>query len=534
MPRILHFPANGVTATTQTTFYPASPNQQEQRRSTEHATDADSSSSPQQEPSSSTLNPAAPTTTSSVTSLPRPMSRRDDPSHPLASRPATSEGLWHHLPLISFFSISNVPAEEEFETVGKIIADTLHQLDYKSYSVSLTHAGFSISEEPVPVIVCTAADLELQDAERIQSLFDRLERRYIREIFLYQGSTRMSTYTEDDFCVPKTNPDCGFSIGPANSEGTQADPNCSSSLGIYVRIQDDEQTRTFVTGVHHGLGEKVAPTDVTSLPRIQIQHPSKTDMRNREEELEKQLQKAKNESHPRRREHFIQQASKRLDLHRGHDTTLGSVHASELEIVYAGDEQLGSWSDWCLIEVCPNKVGKNVIAGSFQMADEEEWIPRDREKLYIRGIGDIRPGEEIRKAGRATGETRGAIEFAYSFASFEGTDVHTREWCVVTSPMSKIFSGKGDSGAPVVCTFGEVIGFIVGGTAGRPMELVGHENLGPVFVTYISDASIIMQRIANKLGAAIEVIVEDICVVPDIIASQNEVTPAPKVVFASQ
>jgi len=64
-----------------------------------------------------------------------------------------------------------------------------------------------------------AAHLEVQDAERIHILFDRLERRYVRGIFLYQGSTRMSTYTKDDFCVPKTNPDCRFSIGPVNSEG---------------------------------------------------------------------------------------------------------------------------------------------------------------------------------------------------------------------------------------------------------------------------------------------------------------------------
>jgi hypothetical protein len=168
--------------------------------------------------------------------------------------------------------------------------------------------------------------------------------------------------------------------------------------------------------------------------------------------------------------------------------------------------------------VLPAKVGKNAVMGYFHTAGKNQWVPRVRDKMYIRGIGDIGQGDIIRKAGRATGATIGKMEFAYSFVQFDDSDIRTREWCVVTSPMAEFFSGKGDSGAPVISQFGQVIGFILGESDGAPMILTGHENLGPVFVSCISPANLIMERIAKKLDAIVEVVVEDIDEIPDMVS----------------
>lgn len=389
--------------------------------------------SPQQPPaesatdSSSSPQPASQHSrnqTSSANNVSAPTSRKDDPQHPLFPRGLSYDSGYLHRPTIHFFSCLNNPAQEEFEWVGEVIADAVHNLQYASYSVSLTHSGYSLVEGLVPVVICIAKELTDDDAARIQDIFFGLEPRFIREIFLYRGSTTTSASSADDFRVPQLNPDCGYSIGPGDST-SNADPDCSSSLGIYIRLQDDEKKRTFITSVHHGLGKQVAPVNIGSQPRIPIHHPSQTDLQVRDEQLQKDLNEAENEDHPRRREIVVQSCLKSLDRHRSHNSAFGNVYASELEVVEF-DGHL-SWSDWCVIEVMNGKEGKNAVMGYFHTAQEHEWTPRDRDRIYIRGIGDIRQGATIRKGARATRDTKGKIEFAYAFVQFEESDVRTRE-----------------------------------------------------------------------------------------------------------
>jgi hypothetical protein len=81
---------------------------------------------------------------------------------------------------------------------------------------------------------------------------------------------------------------------------------------------------------------------------------------------------------------------------------------------------------------------------------------------------------------------------------------------------------KGDSGAPVVNDGGEVVGLVLGGTDGTPMMLKGHEELGPVCVTYISSAQMVMQRIAEAFGEEVILQVEDYKNVPGIILAEED------------
>ena len=165
-----------------------------------------------------------------------------------------------------------------------------------------------------------------------------------------------------------------------------------------------------------------------------------------------------------------------------------------------------------VIEISPGREGKTTLFGRFAATDDQSWTPRDRDKVYLRGVGSMDDEVEVRKGGRATGDTVGKIEFAYPFVHFDNSPHRTREWVVVTSQFDPWFFARvGDSGAPVVSRFAsKVVGFILGGTYGHPIGLIGHENLGNVFVTIMSDASFVMERIASKLGRKIEFVVEDV------------------------
>jgi len=100
--------------------------------------------------------------------------------------------------------------------------------------------------------------------------------------------------------------------------------------------------------------------------------------------------------------------------------------------------------------------------------------------------------------------------------------------------MAEFFSEKGDSGAPVISNWGEVLGFILGGSDGRPLVLKGHEELSPVYVTYISPATMVMKRIAKKMGD-VEIIVEDLSSVTGTVSlaeSLGELSLVPKISFS--
>lgn len=108
----------------------------------------------------------------------------------------------------------------------------------------------------------------------------------------------------------------------------------------------------------------------------------------------------------------------------------------------------------------------------------------------------------MRKAGCRTGDTIGKIQFAYAHAKLEKNDSETCEYTIVTSVYgeTKIFADFGDSGAAVVNRMGDLVGFFLGGVSGKPIELAGHgENLGHIYVTYITSAPFLFHQIKKVL-----------------------------------
>jgi len=69
----------------------------------------------------------------------------------------------------------------------------------------------------------------------------------------------------------------------------------------------------------------------------------------------------------------------------------------------------------------------------------------------------------------------------------------------------------------VVNRVGDLVGIVLGGVSGKPIELEGHEELGPVYVTYITSAPFFLQRIERVFGRSVNVEQVDIAAIPGVI-----------------
>jgi hypothetical protein len=166
------------------------------------------------------------------------------------------------------------------------------------------------------------------------------------------------------------------------------------------------------------------------------------------------------------------------------------------------------WCDYSVIKVHPNRAGvRNYVTRGGVSSGFQFYFPRDRDGVYIIGVGEPSAVLPVRKTGRSTGRTEGRIELAYSFANIEDAGQETREWCVVEKWTNAHFSHSGDSGAPVVDPTGAVVGFVFAGCPGKPMELKGHEELEHVYVSYIASAKMVLEKISAGIGREIELVV---------------------------
>ena len=64
---------------------------------------------------------------------------------------------------------------------------------------------------------------------------------------------------------------------------------------------------------------------------------------------------------------------------------------------------------------------------------------------------------------------------------------------------------------------GNLVGIVLGGVSGKPIELEGHEELGPVYVTYITSAPFLLQRIERVFRRSLTLEQVDITAIPGVI-----------------
>ena len=445
----------------------------------------------------------------------RPTSRRDDPNHPLAPRGVQTDGRWEHLPHIQFYSMPHEGAELEYEeVVSPPLLSLLRSLEYTSYSIALAYAGYS-RNQTVPVVIVIAGEFKVEHAKEVMSVFDSTERHYITEVFCYQGDTK--GYVEgEDLQVPQQRVNCGYSIGPSTSV-RGANPNASSSLGFYIRLEGDDHM--YATTVHHALGKNVSPVPLDSSPQIKIQQPSSRDFARQIADLEKEIEEAKAKKSDLLVPVKVLKAN--LANMRKFDANFASVVASAFGIVDVNGHNVSE--DWLVMRVNHDRVGVNYVrasvAGGIPGVRDVVWTPRDSCGVFVKGVDDVRKGMYVRKAGRGTGDTVGRIQFAHAHAKLEGNPAETREWTIVTSVFSdaRIFAENSDSGAAVVNRMGDLVGVVLGGVSGKPIELKGHENLGKIYVTYVTPAPFVLQQIEKVFGREVSVEHVDLETIPGII-----------------
>ena len=446
-----------------------------------------------------------------------PTSRRDDPSHPLAPRGLQTSGTWQYLPLVQFYTLDDERAKLEFENiVSPRLLSLLRDWEYPSYTVTLAHAGYS-ADRTVPVVLVIAPLFKHEHAKTIVDEFDRLDREYLCEVFCYEGDTK-GYGVADELQTHQLRPNCGSSIGPGKAV-CGADPTASSSLGFYLRFDGDDAI--YATSVHHALGKNVDPVNFGSLADIPIQHPSSRDVARQIDEFEAEIQDAE----AGKSELLIpaKKLQKDLEKLKKLDTTFGTVAASAYGVIQSDDDKFIS-EDWLLIKVAPDKAGINHLRGSVALTGKPPrpglaWTPRDSYGVFVNGVDQPREGMWVRKAGRSTGDTVARIEFAYSHAKLLDNPVETREWTIVSSVFSEkdVFAVEGDSGAPVVNRVGNLVGVVLGGVCGKPLELHGHDELGKVYVTYITPAPFLIHRIGQVFGRTVSVERVDLDGIPGII-----------------
>jgi len=260
-------------------------------------------------------------------------------------------------------------------------------------------------------------------------------------------------------------------------------------------------------------------------PEIPIQHPSSRDIVRQIDEVEAEIQATETG----KSELLIPVKELRKDLGglKQLDTTFGTVAASAYGVAQSDNDKFIS-EDWLLIKVAAEKAGINHIRGSVVLAGKPSrpslaWTPRDSYGVFVNGVDQPREGMWVRKAGRSTGDTVGRIEFSYSHAKLLDNPVETREWTIVGSVFSEkdVFAVERDSGAPVVNRVGNLIGVVLGGVCGKPLELPAHDELGKVYVTYITPAPFLIQRIGQVFGRTVSVEVVDLDGIPGIIKADK-------------
>ena len=456
-------------------------------------------------PFSSTESPPQPssrpsTSTSSIAhDINHGQDEYDDDDHPLRYIPERYIDGYLESPRLRFYQRHNEAADIEFkDRLKNSLLDFMSsKVQYTSYCIILTHAGYTPLRS-VPVVLLCAKALTDDDATEAIQLFNSSGCSVIQRLFCYEGETggytsgrRLRKYHE------KAQPGC--SIGPKGQAR-------AFSMGPFVRFDDDKHT--YCISVHHGLKDDTLPITPETDPPVYIQQPSLKDLdaiiTAKREALELATESV-------RKNLLVENMLRNeLDDLERINTNLGVVIVSECRLISYKNELLNS--DICLIKLNDERVGVNHVPLTDDMIENEahHWVPHNKAGMFLRGVNSLQFGQRVMKTGKTTGSTEGITEFRYAHARFEGSQaVTSSEFCVISEDRNTKFSDLGDSGGMVVDISGYVVGMVLGGTSGWPKKLIGHEALGELFVTYITPFELVLKRIDVLTGKRSSLIVPD-------------------------
>lgn len=428
--------------------------------------------------------------------------RNSQPTDPFVRRPeVSSDRGFTGEPIITYFTKRDELAAEEFSDIIKDpVVQYLKEIASESFSVILTHAGYD-ELSSVPVVLVVAYPWTDTDAQVLINIFDNLQTKFVTRLFCYDGSThRYGALQGFDEYWEKPVPGC--SLGPESGD-------TACSLGVYVKSKGDN-VDTFALTVLHGFtnSEGYFPVSESgcdpagSLDRCLVAQPAQLDKENRVATLQHTHELYKEGA--RSNEHKANEIKAELDSIPRLNALFGRVHCGERTVLDYDGEPMSS--DIALIKLSTDRQGQNKIMFE-RIMKQWKWSPRDAESVYFTGREGIAFGDCIAKVGKTSGVTVGNIGFRYNAVLFDDSTETTSEF-VVVSGAGERFARAGDSGGPVINTAGNLVGFILGGTNGNAKLLKGHENLGPVFATYISPSDFVFERVQALMGGEIELLVD--------------------------
>ena len=440
-------------------------------------------------------------------------------NNPFAPLPRGVYDGYEGRPYLKYWDVLDKPADREFDdAVGTTIADYMDSI-YSTFTVMLSHVGYT-RDASVPAVLVLAKDFQLEDAIKVTSIFRQLGCEHLKGIFCYEGSLGWNSWTyERDLCVYQERPNPGCSIGVVGLTK-------SFTLGAYVRLEDD--TAAYALTVAHGLPDHRTPVTPETIPKIQIQQPSSTDVKSRLSELEIFADATLSRHGPRRHwgnpEQIKQEIKDLKKLSEESGLNFGEVAYSEFDVVTFSGVSMNS--DWALLKVNDARIGRNYIRSDiFSENDEQRWIPRDCRGVYLSGSDSIGCGMEVSKTGRATGPTVGRINLRYSFVKL-GTPTYTTEYAIINKAPRNRFSLPGDSGSVVFDLGAAACGMVIAGSDDEGTILIhngsdvgadeegdleiGHRYIDPVWVSYVTPMELILERIRSVTGKRAELIIVDL------------------------
>jgi Trypsin len=470
-------------------------------------TPAGNSTSPMFPPEIQHQDPS-PTSSSSPSVNPQQVGSNIDP---LEARPSYWDGRYEITPNLKYFARPDVAAEEEFNNLVPLICSMLRTMELASYAVCYSHVGYEV-ESSMPCILIIASDFTDADAMSIIDFVQSSsERKTIARTFTYNGTFTGFNIHSSMFQDYQKRPQPGSSIG------SSAYPMSSFSLNCFFRDARVKSQQIYSITVHHGIRLSPDPITMNLNPSITIQQPSLSDHNASRDSLIKTIDLYTSESHSdqqiptavqKRREEMVVKYKNALDEHLKVDVHFGIVITSS-GLVHGQYEGRTINEDWAVIAVDRERTGENYMRTEYMRIETFPWRPHNCYGQYVSGVGEIRADEDklVRKWGRKTAVTTGAVQLVYSHVKLPGVD---GEACEYTVTGGRCFSDTGDSGGPVLDEDNRLVGMILGGTEGEPKVLEGHERLGRVFCSYVTPINLILQRVEAVTGLRLEPLLVDL------------------------
>ena len=393
-----------------------------------------------------------------------------------------------------YFSVYDSNAELEYsEEVVPLLDRILGKTGFWCHL--LVHVGIEAnSAQPVVAVIMENMDSDI--AKGLEDRMNELELPTIKSYYFYKGC-----YVEEADSASRSNNakilELGDSIGVLKG-------NSSFSLGVMLEIEG--QDGEFCVTVAHGLENPVTASPPG--PGTPIQSPSYPDVTDTLQAHTEAIEKYSSGPHAKvpQSKYIIDESQKEIELLSNAiangELLIGNIWACQFEVF----EQ--SVMDWALIKMRNATSPRNRIKTRHHRQAKKDltMVPTDVDgNYYIVTENDLSVHDRVFKYGRTTEYTEGKVLGVKAGVKFRDQVTASKEFAVASEDIFERFARRGDSGAAVMGEFGSLKGLLLGGTEANQVVLSGHEDVGPLAVTYVTPWKMVKSRMKHVLKAEVSV-----------------------------